>query len=70
MQDRSMAELDYTKRRAIVIEELRYLAGVMRHVPFSWSGANEFTLFQPQVRNNLAYRASDGPNQMHWWLAS
>jgi peptide/nickel transport system substrate-binding protein len=79
MQDRNLAELDVTKRRAIVVEELQYLAGVMRHVPYGWSSANSFALHHPQVRNNWAYRtfdsatatgASGGANTIHWWLAS
>jgi peptide/nickel transport system substrate-binding protein len=75
MQDRNMAELDYTKRRAIVVEELQYLANVMRHVPFNWTGVPPLTMHQPQVRNNLAYEGSDdgvlsGTASIYWWLDS
>ena len=47
------------ERRAIIVQELQYLAGVMRHVPFNWTGAPPFELHQPQVRNNLAFGGSD-----------
>jgi peptide/nickel transport system substrate-binding protein len=74
MQARNLAELDTTKRRAIILEMLQYLAVEMRHIPYGYGSVNSFVLFQQVVRNNNAYRSSDsstganGQNLKHWWL--
>jgi peptide/nickel transport system substrate-binding protein len=75
LQDQNMAELDTEKRRAIIIEELKYLQGEMRHTSSTYASIDSYTLAQPQVRNNWAFRSSDsnspvGTNTMYWWLAS
>jgi peptide/nickel transport system substrate-binding protein len=73
-QDKNLAELDVTKRAAIIKEQQIYLQNEMRHIGFGWGSINTFTLHQPQVRNNWAYRTSDsatgavGTNTKHWWL--
>ena len=74
MQSRNLAELDVEKRRAIILDMQIYLQNEMRHIGFGWGSINTFSLHQPQVRNNWAYRSSDsatgatGQNTKHWWL--
>jgi ABC-type transport system substrate-binding protein len=76
LQDKNLAELDVTKRAAIIKEMQMYLQEEMRHVGFGWGAVNTFTLHGAAVRNNWAYRTSDsatgasGQNTKHWWLAS
>jgi peptide/nickel transport system substrate-binding protein len=74
-QDQNLAELDPQKRRAIILEELKYLQGEMRHTSSIVSNIDSYSLYQPQVRNDWAYRSSDssspvGTNTMYWWLSA
>jgi peptide/nickel transport system substrate-binding protein len=66
-------ELDDTKRRAILIDTYKYLAGQMWEVPFS-TNAESFSLHAGFVRNNWAYRDAVGDFGLggggitHYWL--
>jgi ABC-type transport system substrate-binding protein len=78
LQEASLKELDYNKRRAIILEMLVYLGGEMRHIPYGWQSIDTYTLHRPEVRNISAFRSADstnggepvGTNTKHWWLAT
>jgi peptide/nickel transport system substrate-binding protein len=70
MYDQQQAELDTTKRKSQLLEIYKYMQTENRHVGWSYGCVNNYTLYQPQVRNNAAYANAEAGGQrfLHWWL--
>jgi len=67
MLKKAQAELDTEKRRSIVFELQRYLAGKMYNVPKPGE-ASYFTMAWPAIKNANYFRGDRRTDNYYWWL--